>query len=332
LLDWAALIFWLAQIAAKMSDVKMNLTQAQYGFLISLSSTIPRAFAFSDDEIEDESLSIEPTPAPTPPAKDDNAPAVDLLPELSTVAKKPDGSTVPLKSSLELTFAVGTVYLELFTEAAISPDSLKEASLARFSLNETNVKYKMLSDGSMEAEVTIRSFTVHDTRPARLTKFREIIPATKHAGHQFMINFTQSGGNDKSSFANVTVDTPKVVFSLDPLFALLDYFMSAFHNTQGALAAAEEEAPEADEDDPSVVKQPAGESTFSFRVNVVSPTIILLDNPEKSDSEAVILSISQVQMAQQGTLALNVSKIGMFLCRVRLATVRSLTSSEPRSS
>ncbi|ORY90221.1 hypothetical protein BCR35DRAFT_261800 [Leucosporidium creatinivorum] len=303
-------------IAAKMSDVKMNLTQAQYGFLISLSQTIPRAFAFADDEMDDESLSIEPTPAPTPPTKDDNAPAIDLLPELSTVAKKPDGSTVPLKSSLELTFAVGTVYLELFTEAAITTDSLKEASLARFSLNETSVKYKMLSDGSMEAEVTIRSFTVHDTRPARLTKFREIIPATKHAGHQFMINFTQSGGNDKSSFANVTVDTPKVVFSLDPLFALLDYFMSAFRNAQGALPAVEEEAPEADEDDGTVAQQPVGDSTFAFRVNVVSPTIILLDNPEKSDSEAVILSISQVQMAQQGTLALNVSKIGMFLCRM----------------
>lgn len=249
-----------------------------------------------------------------------------MLPEISTVAKNPDGSTVALKSSMELSFALGTVYLELFTEAALDANSLSEASLARFSLNETNVKYKMMSNSSMEAEVTVRSFTVHDTRPARLTKFREIIPATKHSGHQFMISYTQSGGSDNSSFANVSIDTPKVVFSLDPLFALLDYFTSAFPSAPADSAPQAPKEDESDEiDDDSVVPATTKptESTFAFRVNVVSPTVILLANPEKIESEAVILSISQVQMAQQGTLALTVSKIGMFLCRVRFTADRS---------
>lgn len=301
----------------------MNLSQTQYGFVIALLQTIPRAFDMSEDDDDDDETSLEPlsiSPS-APPTTSDEA-VVDLLPELSSVAKAPDGKVVQLKSSLELTFAVGTIYLELFTAAALSPESLKDSSLARFSLNETGVKYKMLTNGAMEAEVVIRSFTVHDTRTSRQTKFREIIPATSHSGHQFMINFTQSGGTDKSAFANVTIDSPKVIFSLDPLFALLDYFMSAFPKVETV-----EPSPEEQEDQQVAEASPPSGSTFAFRVNVVSPTIIMLDNPERSDSEAVILSISQVQMAQQGTLALTVSKIGMFLCKVSLSASFSLATS-----
>ncbi|GAA5827080.1 hypothetical protein JCM11251_002234 [Rhodosporidiobolus azoricus] len=315
-------------ISAKMSDFKIKLTQAQYGLLIHLSQTIPSAFALGDSDV-DESAVLAQAHLPTPPAKDE-VPAgkqeqqkrkegVDLLPELSRVAHGPDGETVRLKSTLEVSFAIKTVYLELFTEAATSVDSLEEASLARFSLNDTDIKYKMLSNSSMEAEVAIRSFTVHDTRPARLTKFREIIPASRHSGHQFMIHFTQSGGADKSSIANVTVDSPKVIFSLDPVFALLDFATSAFQKTQGQLDAEDEDdidegLKEADEQ--KVDDKSADQGTFAFRVNVVKPTIILLEDPGKADSEAVVLSLDQVQMSQQGTLALTVHKMGMYLCRM----------------
>ncbi|GJN91455.1 hypothetical protein Rhopal_004478-T1 [Rhodotorula paludigena] len=319
-------------ISAKMSDVKMKLTQAQYGLLIHLSRTIPSAFAFGDEDLgEEASAMLEATPAPTPPRKEIEAATaspgepsgaeqqvVDLMPELPKVVKTADGEQVRLKSTLELSFALTAVNLELFTEAASSVESLEEASLARFSLNDTGVKYKMLSNGSMEAEVAIRSFTVNDTRPARLTKFREIIPATKHSGHQFMIHYTQSGGVDKSAIANVTIDSPKIIFSLDPVFALLDYFMSAFQKTQAELDAAAEEKvePLKEADEQKVDPAPRTNSTFAYRVNVVSPTIILLEDPAKADSEAVVLSLSQVQMSQQGTLALTVAKMGMFLCRM----------------
>ncbi|GAA5969299.1 hypothetical protein JCM11641_007543 [Rhodosporidiobolus odoratus] len=315
-------------ISAKMSDVKMKLTQAQYGLLMHLSQSIPSAFAFAEDEIDEASL-LEHTPLPSPPpgflnpdegvAEADTGPTVDLLPELSKVAVGADGQTVKLRSTLEVSFAVKTVYLELYTDAATTAASLEEASLARFSLNDTGVKYKMLDNSSMEAEVAIRSFTVHDTRPARLTKFREIIPATRHSSHQFMIHFTQSGGIDKSSIANVTIDSPKIIFSLDPVFALLDFFTSAFQQSQDELEDDDDEddvdegLKEADE---QKVDTQQGTSTFAYRVNIVAPTIILLENPGKADSEAVVLSLAQMQMSQQGTLALTVAKMGMFLCRM----------------
>mgnify|MGYP001587833908 CR=1 FL=1 len=104
--------------------------------------------------------------------------------------------------------------------------------------------------------------------------------------------------HSRSAFANVTIDSPKVIFSLDPLLALLDYFMSAFRQAQVV-------APPSPDDEPNalpIADAPAANepstSTFAFLVNVVSPTISLLDNPERADSEAVILSVSQVWMAQ----------------------------------
>lgn len=308
------------QVAATMSDVKMNLTQAQYGFIISLSRTIPRAFSSSNDDFDDDESTTPSLPSPASTTDDAGrlSETVDLLPELASVAIRSDGATVALQSKLELTFSVGTVYLEIFTDTVLDTDTLRNSSLARFSLNETGVKYKMLSNGSMEGEVVIRSFTVHDTRTSRQTQFREIIPATSHSGHQFMINFTQSGGIDQSAFANITIDSPKVIFSLDPVFALLDYFMSAFPPTAGiTLDDSEEEMEEIVE---SVTTPSAGGRTFAFRFNAISPTIILLDDPDRVDSEAVILSISQVQMSQQGTLALTVSKVGMFLCKVSFSS------------
>jgi vacuolar protein sorting-associated protein 13A/C len=303
-----------------MSDVKMNLTQAQYGMLIRLSRTIPQAFALVEEEVEDVANGSQPSnlvktsDETDKTAVEKTGTTIDLLPELPSEGKDAEGHPVALKSTVELSFESGTIYLELFTLDAISSETLEEASLARFSLNGTAVKYKLLSDNSMEAEVAIRSLTVHDTRPSRLTQFREIIPASKRVDNQFMIQYSQSGGLDKSSMANVAIDSPKIIFSLDPVFALLDFFTSAFPPAPEDDEELDESLKEADEQiiDPN----PPTESTFALRLNVTSPTIILLANPEQADSEAVVLSINQIEMSQQGTTALSVKKMGMFLRRV----------------
>ncbi|GAA5995177.1 hypothetical protein JCM5350_001861 [Sporobolomyces pararoseus] len=307
-------------IHAKMSDVKMNLTQAQYGMLIRLSRTIPQAFSLIEEEVEDVANGSQPeklvkaSSETDKTAVEETGTTIDLLPELPSEGKDADGHPVALKSTVELSFESGTIYLELFTLDAISQETLEDASLARFSLNETAVKYKLLSDNSMEAEVAIRSLTVHDTRPSRLTQFREIIPASKRVDNQFMIQYSQSGGLDKSSMANVAIDSPKIIFSLDPVFALLDFFSSAFPSAPETDDEIDESLKEADEQ--IVDPDPPTESTFALRLNVTSPTIILLANPEKADSEAVVLSINQIEMSQQGTTALSVKKMGMFLRRM----------------
>ncbi|EST05630.1 Vacuolar protein sorting-associated protein 13A N-terminal domain protein [Kalmanozyma brasiliensis GHG001] len=358
------------QMVAKMSDVHIKLTEAQYCFVMELTQSIPRAFAGLAEEAtesDDGSTAVsspvtasQPAPsttatksrsasgqlpstpsqgkpasgapgkagdAATPPKK---GPGVDMLPELGTVVHTEDGDT-PVYTSLDMFFDVNSIQLELFTSAATGQETLYNAQLARFSINGSEVKLKMLSDSSMEAEVALKTFTVTDQRPDKDTKFREIVPAVKHDGHQFMMSYSVSGGDDGSALALITVDSPKVIFSLDPVFALLNFFMSAFpdtppadENTERAMAgnavsAAPPPATSTKQDaDPNAPKPPAAAAagTLAFRVNVVDPTIILLAAPERHDTEAIVLSIKQVLMSQQGIMALKVDQFGMFMCRM----------------
>lgn len=158
------------EIIGKMSDVRMHLTARQYAFLLDLSRTVPRTFVTTEQEAtEDEDLdgqvSANNTPAriksPSPGESkelEEQSQTVDLYPELARVAVNENGEEVPLFSKLELSFVCKTVYLELFDRNALRQQTLKKHSLVRFSLNETDVKYKMVSNGSMEAEVLLRSF------------------------------------------------------------------------------------------------------------------------------------------------------------------------------
>ncbi|KAN0063379.1 Vacuolar protein sorting-associated protein 13 [Thecaphora frezii] len=339
------------QIVAKMSDVHIKLTEAQYGFVMALIQSIPQAFAvITEEDSDDQSLSqeLEGKISPPPPRRADGSPAnasgastptrkgaaaVDMLPELGTVVHGDDGDVV-VGTSLDLFFDVNSIQLELFTAEATSQESLFNAQLARFSLNGSEVKLKMLTDGSLEAEVALKTFTVTDTRPDKDTKFREIIPAVKHDGHQFMMSYTMSGGSDSSAMALVTVDSPKVIFSLDPMFSLLGFFTSAFpkqpeggspskdgaDDTSAAAVKGDAfqgaDSQEAGAGAGQSARQQQQPSALALRINVVDPTIILLAAPEKQDTDAIILSIKQVLMSQQGILALKVDQFGMFMCRM----------------
>lgn len=340
------------QILARMSDVQIKLTQRQYCFIMALAQSVPRAFAFdSGDESEEQknvevAMSAQPSPRDSPPSstpsegvhKERSGP--DMLPELGNVSHQPNGESVPLITTLDLLFSVRTINLEIFSDAAITQDSLYNASLASFTLSSTETKLKMLSDSSLEAELALKSFTVSDTRPNKDTKFREIIPASRHVGHQLMVSFTMSGDpSDRSSLALITVDTPKMIFSLDPLFALLDFAMSPFNaseseQTQEATEARSEHRSLAG---PAPTQSAGGENrqqqqqardgapqqqsgdagpAMAFRVNVVDPSVLLLANPEKSDSEVIVLSIKQLLLSQQGILAMKVDSLGMFVTRM----------------
>ena len=60
--------------------------------------------------------------------------------------------------------------------------SLEEASLSRAFLNNTNIKLRMISDGSLEAELLIESFNIRDSRKQETNKFRKIMSSTHKEG------------------------------------------------------------------------------------------------------------------------------------------------------
>lgn len=293
-------------VEADLSDVKMNLTERQYGFCIALSKTIPRALATRpEEEAEDRAklpaaMALPSSTANKEASKEERDVLVDLYPELPRVAHTPDGAAVPLHTKLQVAFKVKTVSLDLFSCQALDTPSLRNCGMARFAFNGTSLQMRMDNNGSIEAEVCTNNFRLTDTDVTKNTKWREIIPASRHKKHdQIMLSYSMSGVGDGNAVANLTVDTPTILFSLEPMYSLRDFFLSAFDSSPPDQNALEPQRP-------APKAEYGGESksgSLSYRVNIACAKVVLLADPERSDTEAVVLNVDQLEMAQQGILA-----------------------------
>lgn len=322
-----------------LSDIKLRLTQHQLKFLMEISKSVPAAFAGEGDDSDEEAARLvdEDTlqRARTMPADDgsDDQHLVDLSPEL--------GSVENTWTKFDLVFNVNTVGLELIMAKDDEPvGDLAASSLSRFSLDDTKVKTRMLSDGSLEAELLIRSFTIYDTRPRDTNKFRRIMASSNKEAQQLMASVTMSGGKERSLIAMATIDSPRVIFALDYLFAIQKFATEGLTVDETSPMDDESTTETPDESDADsmqvtftgakferprsqVSRRPSElgsedqpTMTMAFRINLVDAQVILIANPLSSSSEAIVLSIRQMLLSKQHALTFQISQVGMFLCRM----------------
>ncbi len=270
-------------MSISISDVRLHLTQVQYGILMKLAQSIPKILAGAPEGYAQAESSVSKEPV-TPQRTVASSPSANLGPELIVSA------SVQAWSTVDLVVAVDAVKLHLYDESATTTANLKEHGITRFALNKSELRLKMLSDGSMEAQVVFKSFTMGNTRPGQ-TKFREIIPATQHDRNQFMVLYTKSGGPDSSSLAIVTIDSPQIIFAVDPVFALAKFFTSY---TPDAPIEMEDE-----EDDPQVETKDIPSSNFDFRLDLHDVSINVLENDANPETQSIKLNVKQVMLSQQ---------------------------------
>ncbi|KAI0756975.1 vacuolar protein sorting-associated protein 13 [Daedaleopsis nitida] len=302
------------QVAVKISDVRLHLTQSQYRFLIALLQSVPKVFAdVSDTEVAPPRLL---SPAPMPDDQDAQSAmtgptsTVDLRPELSSHPSA--GETRPW-TTVDLVVNINAVKLHLYDAQATTPSNLKEHGIARFALNDNSLRLKILSDGALEAQIVLKSLTMNNTRPGN-SRFREIMPAAQHERNQVMLLYTMSGGQNSQSLAVLTVDSPEVIFAVDPVFALLDFFTSAFA-TQTQQSGEQAEAISTQDSQPA-----SSSSTFDFRFDLHDVSVSILEDDTVSDTQAIRLSVKQLLILitthLQGVFAVSVSNVGMSLTRM----------------
>jgi vacuolar protein sorting-associated protein 13A/C len=327
------------EIEGSMSNINLRITEAQLKFIMELSRNIPQAFALEEDEEMEEEVEQDlpadvvqparkllPNGAKSPPRQIEDEKPTHLGPELGT-----DGETW---AKLDLIFKVGAIGLELVSGNIDEPiGDLEAASLSKFSLNETSVKLRMISDGAMESELLIQSFTITDTRTKEKNKFRKIMSLINtDVKQQFMASVSISGGHEKALIALLTIDSPRIILALDYLFAISN-FVDAGLKQDEPLVVEETDDSQQEDDAASVDTQELVERTdrahreaqdqkqgggmsISYRVNVVDAQVVLIANPAISNSEAIVLGTKQVMVSQQHAMTLQVEKIGMFLCRM----------------
>ena len=321
------------EVQGKMSPINLRVAQTHLKFLLELSKTVPNAFA---PDIEDEEEILAELPDATKqPAKATDGP--EITKKESDEQEKDSGSNKDDWTTVDLVFRTQSIGLDLLLAREGEPvGDLEAASLSKFAINDIDVKLKMMNQGSLESELLIRSLTISDSRTKDTNKFRKVMSLINDdVKQQFMASVSISGGSGRHMIVMLTVDSPRVILAVDYLFALQAYANTAlaveepirvedsFPSNSPALEAAESSpsTPDNGESEPSsqqVAREAAKEMsmTMSFRINIVDAQVILIANPTISNSEAIVLGTKQVLLSQQNASTLQVTKVGMFLCRM----------------
>lgn len=266
-----------------MSDVKLHLTQVHYNVLLDLSQSVSRVLRVDSQREFPTQLAISAS-IPSSPASSHSS--INLEPEL----RKADGGHA-VWTTLELAVFVNTIKLHLYDAGAHSESNLQQYGIARFALNNNSLRYKSLSDGATETQLVVKSFTMSNSQPGR-TRFREIIPAAQHGRNQFMLLYSATSGPAGTALAVVTVDSPQIIFSMDPVFALLEFFTSR--------AAVDSPSPESTGPIISQSELPTEpQRTLDFRIDLHDVAISVLENDQDPNTQAIKLSVKQVLISQQ---------------------------------
>ncbi|KAG6851060.1 hypothetical protein H0H93_002952 [Arthromyces matolae] len=276
------------QIAIKVSDVKLHLTQMQYNLFIRLSQSIPKVFESPPD------YTSQPTASGDLMKKRAQDSSVNLEPELSIDSETKNWT------SLDLVLRISAIKLHLYDANAASEKDMREHGIVKFALSDNTLRVKSLRDGSKEVQIILRSLTMTNTRPGN-TRFREIIPAAKHDQNQFMILYTMSGSAD--SVLVVSVDSPEILLAIDPIFALWVFFKSPF---AGSVSRPRQELP---------VQETRVDlsSSMNIRVDLHALSVSVLEDDSDSNCQSITLSVEQIHLSQQGAFAFSVNRLGMSL-------------------
>ena len=319
-----------AEIEGTMSPVNLRVSQTQMKFLMELSKTIPAAFATEDESEDDIAEELSPSTAEPTEAIRSSSPEKSLKTKEASSQGPELGDDDEIFTKLAFTFKAEMIGLELILAKEHEPTGdLAAASFSKFSINDTQIKLRMVSDGGMESELLVHSFTIRDSRTRETNKFRKIMSLINtDVQQQFMASVSISGGNEKHMILMLTVDSPRIIFALDYVFALQTFVSTAMASDEPP-PIAEVEDLDADgtestmSGDDEVAKQGStdgseqeGSMTTSFRINIVDAQVILIANPAISNTEAIVLGTKEVLVSQQNATTLQITKIGMFLCRM----------------
>jgi vacuolar protein sorting-associated protein 13A/C len=311
-----------SQILGNISDVRMALTERQYKSLLETWEFIQKEFLSAAPNAKD---STSNTTEETLNANN-NLTTSSSQSQTSTTSPQADVPSikeVANKINLDLVVKLNTVYLEILSGEDSKVDDKDKHMLSKLAFDGICLKLQNMSNESMLMEVGIQSVSFADTRAQSKSKFREILPANKLDGPQFQFKlWSYKDEGTPVMDMKITVDSPKIILSLDYLFLLKDFFLSPFTVIEPTEAQKYAQSYGQDTDKKeSDIKQlqsqnQAPPTAIRYNINIIDLGVLCLANPETSASEAIILSFNQLTIIQQTNLEVHLDGIGMILCRM----------------
>lgn len=317
-------------INGSLTEVNADLTECQFRYIYALSQSIPKVFEFDDlDEslsgIKVAALKANQIIAPEAIYSTDHEGLNNMM--TSTLHNDVDLE----RGAIDFKFNGSKISLTLHDKSE-NVDDLTNTAISRFTLEDIGLIFKQKQSTHFTSNFHISSLVVEDIRKIRDNKFTEISPRSTEEGHQFCVDlFTEGPNNDKTTFAVLRVNCPKVILALDYLFSLksfIDYGMEMALSTDTELEEALGESENEDRFGESqntrsgsldaAASEPSSSqsSKFNFTIDVMNTSLILLADPTSTSSEAVVFKIEQLLASSQGIATASAANIGMFLVKM----------------
>ncbi|KAJ2907545.1 Vacuolar protein sorting-associated protein 13, partial [Coemansia aciculifera] len=328
----------VTELIGALSPIKMRLSEYQYKMVYDLLGVIGRVFGTDpkapvteDPLIGDRELDLSVQPSSDKEAT--QATAADI------------GGVGDQYATIDLFVTLATIQLELFAGSGLGLGSVQRTSFTRMDINGLSVKYRAKANGDSKAELAVVAVRAYDTRPGTENQFTQIIsPAAAAATGQK----TASSSHGMHAVAQdvpveedarspqvichvdmrpqqdmvvlVTLDSPRVILVLDHAFQLMNFVMSVFPQQADNTAQVQSTARNGSY---SSVETTGG---LIYKVDILHPEIILLADPRSRSSEALVLSVKQIILAQEGMFCMTMDDIGVLLCTIdrRAETSRSV--------
>ncbi|CAO3674063.1 hypothetical protein G6F70_001780 [Rhizopus microsporus] len=291
-------------IQGSISDISMKVTERQYIFLMEAINMLSRIFSSSEGSNKHSTSSLANT-----------AMSGNLSQRYAEAVSESSGSY----ASPKITMAIQANMIKLEVYMGEGADIQSPNSLACFALHNSKVDLHMDSDSSMDILVVVPSLTVDDTRPGIKSEYKNIVSVIEN-GNQFELQLDLKPPTpSRTGIMMMTIRDSKVILSLDHVFSLLNFFMLPFNDKNKS--RTERGRPEDDIQSSNI--------DLSYIVKVLNAEFILLANPEKLDSEAIVLSTEELMVTQQAKTALVVKQMGMFLCRMDMRQKSTLRFIQP---
>ncbi|EMG47074.1 hypothetical protein G210_2649 [Candida maltosa Xu316] len=317
-------------IDGKMPELDMHLTEIQLRMLTQLSESISQAFTFDDvdsnmeDVEEDAAYANEVLKHNTKMIQGD-APTGEQIATSKNEETSQSTEIPPDHQMVDLKFNVPRVALTIYnrTEGVCH---LETCPLSLFAMTGLVCKFDMTQDTHFKSNVKVKSFVVEDVRKNTDSKFPVIIPAADDVDNQFDVSISTSGpAENKNTTVMLTVEKPKTILALDYLFELQFFVNKATEpdsqietigsiprqKSRTSVVSNSANAPSSPANAENTnVHEP---SKLGFSINIIEPSVILLADDSKENTEAVVFRVGQILITQQNVISLAANNIGMYL-------------------
>lgn len=219
---------------------------------------------------------------------------------------------------IDVSFQIPLLSLTLFNDTKDSCD-IASKKLSKFSLNDIGLTLSLAKDGSYKSDLHVKSFVIDDLREKSKNKFTSIMPDVDFTDYQFMAKFKSEIVDGKTNTdVTILVDSPKLLLAMDYFFALKMFIDVATYEPvlHGDLDIESIKGIDQTIENQDISVPVNSSGSASYFIQVYNPSIILLANSEREDTEAIVFKIGELKLNISEILDINVNGIGMFLCKM----------------